>query len=207
MYYFPVNLFLVFSQGCGYCIIHRGLERQRVVVNFLAADFGRLWFSFSTPEDVACWDPLTGIRGSFANGSRREFLHPNMFSQVSLLTPAVHVSCFWAKEEAWWERSLWGCRARFRAVTAVMHSHTHTPALPAVWVLQHSLWEDPARATACPATHSSKALVPCSDTPFPITTAFQKFFWSGLNLELTRSQWLHWAMEICLKLQMCPNPF
>lgn len=93
MYYFPVNLFLVFFHSCGYCIIHHGLEQQRAVVNLLAANFShpRFLVCFSNPEDVACWDPLRGVRGSFANGSRREFLYLNMFSQVSLLIPALQL--------------------------------------------------------------------------------------------------------------------
>lgn len=164
MYYFPVKLFLVFFQGCAYCIIHHGLEQQRAVVNFLAADFSQPWFCFSNAEDVVLLDPLTGVRGSFANGSRREFLYPNIFTGLSV-DSSTSFQLLLSKGRALMRMMLCGCHVHFCSVAAVIHfARTHTPALPAVCVLQHSLWEDPARATACPAMHSSKVTSPGAGT-------------------------------------------
>ena len=225
MYYFPVNLFLVSFQGCEYCIIRCGLEWQSAAVSFLAAHFGLPRSCFGNPEDAACcaWagTPLTGVRGSFANGSRREFLpeHRNTFPQPGLLAPALHFSCFWAKEEAGQERCLCSCAERddLRLATCIsvlclqwpIYTRTHLHSLQLVSCNIFSGRTVQGRKPGQPHTAVKPwalGLVLRANAPFLTTTAFQKFIWSGLNFELADPQWLHWAMEICLKLHVS-KPF
>lgn len=107
-----------------------------------------LWSTF-------CWPALVllqqcrgcGIVGA-PDGSQREFcqrkqegvsLPEYVFTGLSV-DSSTSFQLLLSKGRALMRMMLCGCHVHFCSVTAV--------TLPAVCVLQHSLWEDPARATA-----------------------------------------------------------
>lgn len=169
MYYFPVNLVLVFFQGCGYYIIHHGLEQQRALVNFLAADFSQPWFCLSNPEDVARWALDVAVswwesEGVLPMGAGGSFPTSKYVFRGQSVDSSPSLQLLLSKGRRLMRTMPLRLPRAFLRCDCSDPWHTHLPALPAVCGLQHSLWEDPARATACSATHSSKVMSPGTGT-------------------------------------------
>lgn len=124
-------------------------------------------------------DNLMEVRRSFANGRRRKFCHR---TKICFHNPIYWLSCF---EQ----------RKKFNMTSL----HMHTIALAAACVLGHLLREEHARAEAW--KQRVPELVPHSST-LRLITAFHKTIRSGPTIDLTKSQWLQWTIEVCLKPRM-----